>query len=99
MRIALDEARKSLANCEFPVGAVIFKGDDIICRAHSSGESRLEFLPHAEMTALWEADKRHYLTQDRKQMQLFTTLEPCMMCLGAAMSFFLGEIFIFNLFK
>jgi tRNA(adenine34) deaminase len=26
-------------------------------------------------------------------MQLFTTLEPCMMCLGAAMSFFIGEIY------
>ncbi|MNP23356.1 tRNA-specific adenosine deaminase [compost metagenome] len=26
-------------------------------------------------------------------MQLFTTLEPCMMCLGAAMSSYIGEIF------
>lgn len=26
-------------------------------------------------------------------MQLFTTLEPCMMCLGAAMSFYIGEIY------
>jgi tRNA(adenine34) deaminase len=93
MRITINEARKSLVNKEFPVGAVIFLGDEIISRAHSSGESKLEFLPHAEMAALLEADKLHHLPSERKKMQLFTTLEPCMMCLGAAMSFYIGEIF------
>jgi tRNA(adenine34) deaminase len=93
MQMTIEEGRKSLINKEFPVGAIIFKGDEVISRAHSSGESALEFLPHAEMAALLEADKRHYLPPDRKKMQLFTTLEPCMMCLGAAMSFFIGEIF------
>lgn len=93
MRITIDEARKSLIDREFPVGAVIFLGDEIISRAYSSGESKLEFLPHAEMAALLKADKLHHLPQERKKMQLFTTLEPCMMCLGAAMSFFIGEIY------
>ena len=93
MLITIDEARKSLANREFPVGAVVFHGDEIISRAHSSGESSLEFLPHAEMAVLLEADKMHYPPSERKKMQLFTTLEPCMMCLGAAMSFFIGEIY------
>lgn len=93
MRITIDEARKSLVYKEFPVGAVIFLGDEIISCAHSSGESKLEFLPHAEMAALLKADKMHYLPSERKKMQLFTTLEPCMMCLGAAMSFYIGEIY------
>ncbi|UCC16422.1 MAG: nucleoside deaminase [Dehalococcoidales bacterium] len=93
MRITIDEARKSLVNKEFPVGAVIFLGDEIIGRAHSSGESKLELLPHAEIAALFEADKLHHLPPERKKMQLFTTLEPCMMCLGAAMSFYIGEIY------
>ena len=93
MRITIGEARKSLLNKEFPVGAVIFSGDGIVSRAHSSGESTLEFLPHAEMAALLQADKMRYLPSKRKEMQLFTTLEPCMMCLGAAMSFYIGEIY------
>lgn len=93
MRITIDEARKSLANREFPVGAVIFNGDEIISRAYSSGESTLEFLPHAEIVALLKADKLRYPPPKRKEMQLFTTLEPCMMCLGAAMSFYIGEIY------
>ena len=93
MRITINEARKSLVNMEFPVGAVIFNGDEIISRAHSSGESKLEFLPHAEIAVLLEADKLHHFPRERKKMQLFTTLEPCMMCLGAAMSFFIGEVY------
>ena len=31
--------------------------------------------------------------RERKRMQLFTTLEPCLMCYGAAMTFFIGEIY------
>lgn len=93
MRLTIGEARKSLVNLEIPIGTIIFSGDDIVSRAHSSGESTLEFLPHAEMVALLKADKLHHLPGERKKMQLFTTLEPCMMCLGAAMSFYIGEIY------
>jgi tRNA(adenine34) deaminase len=93
MRTTIEEAGKSLSEREFPVGSVIFLGDTIISRAHSSGESKLDFLLHAEMAALLKADKLHHLPSERKKMQLFTTLEPCMMCLGAAMSFFIGEIY------
>ena len=90
MQVTIEEARKSLANREFPVGTVIFSKDDIVSRAHSSGESTLEFLSHAEIVALLKADKLHLRPEERKKMQLFTTLEPCMMCLGAAMSFFIN---------
>ena len=51
------------------------------------------FLVHAELNALLEADKLKYEIPDRKKMQLFTTLEPCLMCYGSAMSFFIGEIY------
>ena len=93
MRITIDEARKSLVNRECPIGAVVFNGDEIISRAHWSVESTLEFVPHAEMVALLKADTLHYLPSERKKMQLFTTLELCMMCLGAGMSFYIGEIY------
>lgn len=93
MQIAIDVAKKSLVNKEFPVGAVIFNGDEIISAAYSSGESNKVFLEHAEIKALIEADRRQYSLKMRKEMQLFVTLEPCMMCLGAAMAFFIGEIY------
>jgi hypothetical protein len=44
MMVTFDVARRSLIKREFPVGAVVFDGDEIISQAHSSGESTLEFL-------------------------------------------------------
>lgn len=93
MRVAINVGKKSLDNGELPVGAVIFKGDEIIGTAYSSGESKKIFLRHAEMKVLWEADQMGYSITDRKSMQLFVTLEPCMMCFGAAMGFFIGEVY------
>ena len=93
MQVAIDEARKSLLNKEMPIGAVIFYGDEIISKAYSSGESERIYMQHAEMKALLEADMKGYPVDMRKKMQLFVTLEPCMMCLGAATSFFIGEIY------
>ena len=38
MRVAIEIAKESLENGELPVGAVIFRGDDIVAKACSSGE-------------------------------------------------------------
>lgn len=93
MRVAIEVAKESLKNGELPVGAVIFLGDEIVAKASSSGESSAKYLRHAEMKALWKADSLGYSYSKRIKMQLFVTMEPCMMCLGAATSFYIGEIF------
>jgi tRNA(adenine34) deaminase len=92
MKIALEYAHDAFNNGECPVGAAIFLDDELIFGCGSMGETKNHFLSHAEMKALWEADKKGYTVFERKRMQLYTTLEPCMMCMGAAMSFFIGEI-------
>jgi tRNA(adenine34) deaminase len=79
----------ALKNGELPVGAVIFKGNEILGKAYSSGESSKIYLRHAEMKVLWEVDEKGYSVKERKKMQFFVTLEPSMMCLGAAMGFFI----------
>ena len=93
MNVAIEVAKASLQNGDLPVGAAIFRNDDLILSACSSGENDNMFLRHAEMNALWSADMRQYSYIERTQMQLFVTMEPCMMCLGAAMAFFMGEIY------
>ena len=92
MGIAIEVAREALNKGELPIAAVIFYGDQIISSSHTSERLDKRFLVHAELKALLEADMQQYPISKRKQMQLFTTLEPCMMCLGAAMTFFIGEI-------
>ncbi len=92
MKIALEYAHDSFNNGECPIGAAIFLDDELIVGCGSQGETKNIYLSHAEMRALCAADIRGYTIFERKRMQLYTTLEPCMMCIGAAMSFYLGEI-------
>jgi tRNA(adenine34) deaminase len=49
-------------------------------------------LGHAELVALDAADKQRLSFAQWSRTRLFTTLEPCLTCMGAAISFFLGEI-------
>jgi len=94
MAEALTEARRSLDLDEFPVGAVVVVGDKVVVRAHWTGAARRRLLDHAEMLALMEAERSGKVAsrQERQEATLYTTLEPCALCMAAAMSFLLGRI-------
>jgi len=93
MRQTLTLAAAALELGEFPIAAIVVLDDRIIARATASEQRERRFLGHAELVALEEADRLGLSLDDRRHAKLFTTLEPCLMCLGAAMSFFLGEIY------
>ncbi len=83
MQEALQEARKALVTEDVPVGAVIVFEGSIIGRGHNQREARGDPTAHAEMLALQEAAQ--YLSSWRLiDTVLYVTLEPCMMCIGAA---------------
>jgi tRNA(adenine34) deaminase len=94
MAEALAEAEKSLHVDEFPVGAVVVLDDEVVARAHWVGGSQLRLLDHAELVALLEAERggRVARRRERQKAVLYTTLEPCALCMAAAMSFLLGKI-------
>jgi len=83
MRVALAEARAGLAAGEVPVGAVVVVGDVIVGQAHNAPIGLVDPSAHAEMLALREAARKigNYRLPDAT---LFSTLEPCAMCCGAA---------------
>lgn len=82
MGMALDEARKALSIGEVPVGAIITNGDIVIARAHNQPISMNDPTAHAEILAIRQAGK--ILGNYRLNgMELFITLEPCIMCAGA----------------
>lgn len=85
-------AQQALESGEMPISAVIFLDDQVISQTYTSEKSDGKFLVHAELKALQMAERDSPSFKERRRMQLFTTLEPCMMCLGAAVSFFIGEI-------
>lgn len=91
MREALALARAAAENNEVPVGAVVMdaKGE-IIGRGRNTSREHGDMTRHAELAAIREATQAHgaYLTG----CTLVVTLEPCPMCLGAALEARLGRI-------
>jgi tRNA(adenine34) deaminase len=93
MQQALTLAAEALELGEFPIAAIVVLDDRVIARATASEQREERFLGHAELVALEEADRMGLSFEERGAARLFTNLEPCLMCMGAAMSFFLGEIY------
>ena len=93
MQAALQVATEGLKNGELPIGAVVVLNNQIIARAYTTERTERRLLVHAELRALLEADHLSPFPGRRSDVALFTTLEPCLMCMGAAMSFFLGKIY------
>lgn len=92
MRQVLDLAAEALRLGELPIAAIVVLDGRIIARGTTSERREKRFLGHAELVALEEADRLHLSYEERRRTELFTNLEPCLMCMGAAMSFFLGGI-------
>jgi tRNA(adenine34) deaminase len=82
-----------MATGECPIAAAVFLDDELIAENFTREFSERRLLVHAELNALLDADLKRHTFAERRRMQLFTNLEPCMMCLGAAMSFFIGEVY------
>jgi tRNA(adenine34) deaminase len=82
MREALVQAREAEAIGEVPVGAVVVKDGQIIGRGFNAPISRHDPSAHAEMMALRDA-ARHLGNYRLVGCELFVTLEPCVMCVGA----------------
>jgi tRNA(adenine34) deaminase len=92
MRQCLALAADALECGEFPIGAIAVLDNRIIGQGTATEQREKRFLGHAELVALETADKLQLSFDERRRTRLFTNLEPCLMCTGAAMSFFLGEI-------
>ncbi|HRY32650.1 MAG TPA: nucleoside deaminase [Bacteroidales bacterium] len=83
MQQALKEAQAAFDRDEVPVGAVIVSGGLIIARAHNLTEQLTDVTAHAEMQCITAASDylgSKYLTE----CTLYVTVEPCVMCAGAA---------------
>jgi len=82
MREALREAEAAGAAGEFPIGAVVVLDEHVVGRGRSRQRERRTQLAHAELDALLDAGERILTRYD--DAVLFTTVEPCPLCLGAA---------------
>ena len=93
MKEALKEAGKAYKKEEIPVGAVIVKNGKIIARAHNLKETKKSALAHAEILAIKKASRK-LKTWRLLDCEMYVTLEPCTMCMGAIISSRLKKIYI-----
>lgn len=82
MRTALEEARAALEAGDIPVGAVIVHETEIVARGRNAIESLRDDLHHAEHHAISQIPE--FLWRHRRACTLYSTLEPCAMCVGTA---------------
>jgi len=82
MKIAFIEAQKAYKLGEVPVGAIIVKNGKIIGKGYNKKEKTKSTIMHAEIIAINKACKKN---KDWRlnECEMYVTLEPCMMCMGA----------------
>jgi len=80
MREAILEAEKSIKSGDFPIGCVIVLNGNIIARGRNKYFSSKSRLAHAEMLAINSC--RETIYNSPGEVKLYTTYEPCPMCLG-----------------
>lgn len=93
MEEALKEAKKAYKKLEVPVGAVIVKDDKIIARAHNLKETKKDTTKHAEIMAIQKASRK-IESWRLIDCDMYVTLEPCSMCMGAIINSRIRKIYI-----
>ena len=83
MKQALAEAYKAYDNDEVPVGAVVVHDGEIIARGHNQIKMLKDPTAHAEMIAITQA-AAHLANERLNECDLYVTIEPCSMCVGAS---------------
>jgi guanine deaminase len=83
MRVAIELAEKGIRNDEGgPFGCVIVKGEEIIGRGNNQVLVSNDPTAHAEVVAIRDACKNLGSFQ-LNDCEVYTSCEPCPMCLGA----------------
>lgn len=85
MKEALKRAKKGLAQGEVPVGAVIVHEGRVVSSGYNRRTKTQTAISHAEMYAIDRACKK-FGSWRLPECDLYVTLEPCPMCMGAALN-------------
>jgi tRNA(adenine34) deaminase len=96
MDLALEQARKAGRKNEVPIGAVLIQRNQdgsfaVLSQACNLVETRHDASAHAELLALQQGAKR-IKNWRLSNTTLYTSLEPCPMCLAACQAFRVSSI-------
>ena len=81
MQAALEQAALSLSEGNMPIGSVVVHNGEILSFGRNAIDVPADDTRHAELVAIQQIAP--FLARHKRQCTIYTTLEPCMMCLGA----------------
>jgi cytosine/creatinine deaminase len=91
LSVALDEARKGLAEGGIPIGAAIFDADGkLVGRGHNRRVQNGDTSMHGETDAFRNAGRR----RSYRDLIMVTTLAPCWYCSGLVRQFGFGTLVV-----
>jgi tRNA(adenine34) deaminase len=91
---AIDLAKNNLKNMiDVPVASLIVLDNKIIAKGVNSVHKKNNIILHAEVVAILNAMKK-LKTNNLINCDLYTTLEPCIMCSGAIIEAKIKRVFV-----
>lgn len=90
LRLAYEEAKGGYDEGGCPIGSVIARGDTLVSQGRNQRVQKGDPIAHGEMDALRKAGRQ----KTYKDLTLYTSLSPCMMCTGTIIQFGIPKVVI-----
>ena len=90
LKAAFNEALASYRQGGIPIGAVMVENGIIIGKGHNQRVQLNDPIAHGEMDCIRNAGRR----ASYKEVTLYTTLSPCMMCAGTIIQFGIPRVIV-----
>lgn len=87
---AFEEAKKSYGEGGLPIGSVVARGGTLLAAGHNQRVQHSDPIAHGEMDALRKAGRQ----ATYRDVTLYTSLSPCMMCSGTIVQFKIRRLII-----
>jgi len=90
LRLAYQEAKDGYDEGGCPIGSVLAEGDRLIAQGRNQRVQGGDPIAHGEMDCLRKAGRQ----RTYKNMTLYTSLSPCMMCSGTIIQFGIPRVVV-----
>jgi creatinine deaminase len=90
MEEAISQADRSFRDAGVPIGAVLARGNELLAKGHNQRVQLGDPIAHGEMDCLRNAGR----LKTYRDLTLFTTLSPCMMCAGTIVQFKIPRVIV-----
>jgi cytosine/creatinine deaminase len=90
MLLAIDEAKKGLAEGGIPIGSVLVRGEQVLGQGHNKRVQDGNPIAHGEIDCLMNAGR----VGSYQNTVLYSTLMPCFLCAGAVVQFGIKKVIV-----